>query len=356
MRRPTPRLEIDLAKIRHNTQTLRRLYAAKGIHIMGVTKAVCGAPEVAHAMIQGGLTVLADSRIENIQRMRAAGIAARFVLLRTLPSRAEETVLHADISLNSELATLERLAEAAQRLNRRHDVILMVELGDLREGILPENLFSVVRHTLEWKGIRIAGLGANLACFGGIRPDAGKMETLSRLARNVEEVFDLRLEIISGGNSANYDWFSQTGLPGRINNLRIGESILLGCETLQRRPIPGLYTDAFRLVAEVIELKTKPSVPQGVVCQDSYGNVPKFEDRGPMRRALLGIGRQDVIPEGLSPEQQGLDILGASGDHLILDAKTVPLRVGDEIGFRPNYGALVAAMTSPYVTKKFINA
>ena len=31
---------------------------------------------------------------------------------------------------------------------------------------------------------------------------------------------------------------------GKINNLRLGESIYLGCETLHRKPIPGLFTDA----------------------------------------------------------------------------------------------------------------
>jgi predicted amino acid racemase/D-alanyl-D-alanine dipeptidase len=345
----TPRIEMNLEKIAHNTKIIKGLYGSKGIDVVGVTKVVCGDPYIANTLVKSGIKILADSRIENIRRMRNAGVQAQFLLLRTpCMSQAETVVKYADISLNTELAVIKRLSKYAIDCDRSHKIILMVELGDLREGLMPSDLENTVQQVLELEHIELIGIGTNLACFGGVKPDEEKMGCLSSIATDIEEKYGLKLEIISGGNSANYDWFTSTTDVGRINSLRLGESIYLGCETLNRTPISGLYTDAFTLVAEVIESKVKPSVPYGVVCQDAFGNVPEFEDRGHIRRAILGVGLQDVLVSGLTPRSD-IEILGASSDHIIVDAKSMDLNVGDEIKFDLNYGALLSAMTSPYV-------
>jgi predicted amino acid racemase len=229
----------------------------------------------------------------------------------------------------------------------------MVEMGDLREGIMPSKLDDTIKRIIGMKGVQIVGLGTNLACFGGISPDEEKMETLSLMARDVEQKFGLTLEFVSGGNSANYDWFMSTKDVGRINNLRLGESIYLGCETLKRKPIPGLFNDALTLIAEVIETKSKPSIPYGVITQDAFGNVPKFKDNGQIIRAILGIGLQDVLVSGLTPRLD-IEILGSSSDHIIVNTKREELKVGTEIAFDLSYGALLAAMTSPYVMKNLV--
>ena len=351
----TPRIEINLSKIAHNAKKLKELYDSKDIDVIGVTKVVCGDPKIADVLIKSGINSLADSRMANIRRMREAGVQTSFVLLRTpIPSQIESVVRYTDISLNSELSVIKKLSKFAVKNNTTHKIILMVELGDLREGLMPSDLEDTVNEVIGLKGIELAGIGTNLACLGGIKPDDEKMEYLSSLARDVEERFDLTLEFVSGGNSANYNWFMSIEDVGRINNLRLGESIYLGRESLYRKPIPGLFTDAFTLVTEVIESKIKPSVPYGEVCQDAFGNVPEFQDRGQVRRAILGVGLQDVLVSGLTPRLD-IDILGASSDHIIVDAKQIGLKVGDEVEFDLNYGALLSAMTSPYVMKKYVN-
>jgi predicted amino acid racemase/D-alanyl-D-alanine dipeptidase len=355
----TPRIEIDLGKIAHNAKTLKELYSSKGIDVIGVTKAVCGDPDIADALVNSGINILADSRISNIRRMRNAGVQALFLLLRTPSlSQAEEVVKYTDISLNTELAVIRRLSKFAIENKSIHKIILMLELGDLREGLMPLDLDGTIKQVLELKGIELVGLGTNLACYGGITPDKEKMEYLSSIAKDVEERFGLKLTYISGGNSANYNWFMSTNDIGRINNLRLGESIYLGKETLLRKPIPGLFTDAFTLVAEVIESKMKPSVPYGDVSQDAFGNVPEFQDQGQINRAILDAGLQDVLVSGLTP-RSNIDILGASSDHIIVNTRKLELKVGNELEFDLNYGALLSAMTSPYVIKKtseFMNA
>ena len=347
-----PRIEINIKKISHNTKILNRRYGSKGIDIIGVTKVVCGNPHVAAALVKNGISILADSRIVNIRRMRNAGIQAEYLLLRTpFLSQAENVVKYVDISLNSEYSVIKELSKFALRQHTKHKIILMVELGDLREGIMPVDLDETVKQVLALNGIELVGLGTNLACFGGIKPDEEKMEYFSSIARNVEEKFDLKLKIVSGGNSANYNWFMSTNDVGRINNLRLGESLYLGRETLERKPIQGLYTDAFTLIAEVIESKIKPSLPYGEISQDAFGNVPEFENRGKIKRSILGIGLQDVQVSGLTPRAD-IEILGASSDHIIVDASKLELKVGNELEFDLNYGALLSAMTSPYVFKQ----
>ena len=349
-----PRLEIDLDKIGHNVRSLRTLFGAKGICITAVTKAVLGAPLVAEVLVGNGIKAIGDSRIANIRRMKEAGVEAEFTLIRSpMPSETEDVVQYADISLNTETAVIKRLSRHATRHGKCHRIILMVELGDLREGIMPPDLGSVVAETLDLEGIELVGIGTNLACYAGVNPTPKNMAELSDIAVGLRNEYDILLEIISGGNSANYDWFVSTEDLGEINNVRIGEAILLGRETLRREKIPGLYTDAFTLVAELIERKTKPSFPVGPRSQDAFGDMLEFEGGETVSRAILGIGRQDVDPSGITP-RIAVECLGASSDHLILDAKDTDIVVGSEVAFDVDYSALLRAMTSPYVAKEFL--
>ena len=350
-----PRIEISLSQIRDNARMLSELYGKKGISLMGVSKAVLGEPSIAEAMIQGGVKFIADSRIENIQKMKNAGIGTRFVLLRTPLSQAESVIKSVDISLNTEIETLEKLSYYAKAQNINHQVIVMVELGDLREGILPCDLSQFIRKTLSLSHIKIVGIGSNLACYGGVKPDGKNMHELSELVDIIKKEFKISLEIISGGNSANYEWYNSAQDIGEINNLRVGESILLGCETLYRKAIPGLHTRAFQLVAEVIESKKKPSLPFGQICQDAFGKVRNFQDRGIRQRAIIALGRQDIPASCLKPNNK-LEILGSSSDHIILDSENHNLQVGDEVNFNLDYGGLLAAMTSPFIRKQFIDS
>ena len=350
-----PRIEISLSKIQENARILCEFYGQKGISLMGVSKAVLGEPAIARAMIAGGVQFIADSRIENIQKMRRAGISAQLVLLRTAPSQAEAIVKSADISLNTELQTLQQLSYRAKAQDKIHQVIIMVELGDLREGVLPCDLVAFVRTTLMLSHIKVIGIGCNLACYGGVKPNRRNMGLLSELVNIVQNELGIALNIVSGGNSANYEWANSGQAIGKINNLRIGESILLGCETVGRQAILGLHTNAFQLVAEVIESKQKASLPYGEICQDAFGDIPKLKDRGIRQRSIVALGRQDVLTTGLKTERR-LEILGSSSDHLILDSENCRLQIGDEVNFRLDYGGLLSSMSSPFVGKEFVGS
>ena len=204
-------------------------------------------------------------------------------------------------------------------------------------------------------GVELAGLGTNLACQSGVAPDQLKMDELSQLVEKVESACDLDLTIISGGNSANLDWALSTADPGRINDLRLGESILLGTEPLHRRVLDGLRTDAFTLVAEVIEVKTKPALPWGDTAQAAFGTPPTRDDGELVRQAIVALGRQDTDPDGLTAPA-GITVLGMSSDHLVLDVGDHDVSVGDELSFGLGYAALLRAATSPFVTSREVRA
>lgn len=354
-----PSVSIDLAKVEHNARSVVQLCAEHGIAVTGVTKGVCGDPEVARAMLRGGVISIGESRMENVRRLRAAGVESAYMLLRVPPlSAVEEVVEQVDVSLNSELAVLRGLSDAALRRGAVHDVIVMVDLGDLREGVWPDDLLPFVREVTGLSGVRLVGLGANLSCFGGVVPTERNMARLVRYAAEVEQTFGLRLRCISGGNSSALPLIAAGGMPSRIGHVRIGEAILLGRETIHREPWPGTFQDAFVLSAEVIELKEKPSVPAAPRSEDAFGRRPVFDDRGEVDRALVNVGREDVDVEGLTPRDPRLEVLGASSDYVIVDVTAAAggIRVGSVLEFSLGYGALLQSMDSRYVRKRHVGA
>lgn len=357
-----PYLEIDLKKIQHNARSLKRTCDLKNISIIGVTKVTLGNPSIAKILIQEGIKYIGDSRVQNIIKMQKAGVNAQFILIRN-PAISEIPIVvkYTDISLNSELYIIEKLSKESLLQKKKHGVILMVEMGDLREGIMPKDLEYMVKQVLNLKGVELLGIGTNLKCFAGVIPDENNMKKFSEIAENIQNKLGIKFKIISGGNSTNYDWLMSTNNVGLINNLRLGTAILLGLGGIYETPIPELYTDTFTFIAEIVELKKKPSFPKGTFTTNAFGEPSifkkkeKFTDRKSLRiQALLNAGRQDVIEKGLIPKDE-VEIMSATSDYLIVNLKgNENYKVGNELRFDINYEALLHAMTSPFISKVFV--
>jgi ornithine racemase len=347
-----PALIMDKNKIKHNTKVLSELASRHGIKIAGVTKVLCALPELAEAMLEGGAYALADSRIENFLKLKAFDVPK--ILLRIpMLTQAADVVQYADISLNSELEVIKALNEAAKAKNKIHQIVMMIDLGDLREGVWYEKAVSYAGEILKLENIKLIGLGTNLTCYGGVIPSTENLSTLVKIAEEIEVRYGIKLEIISGGNSSSIHLLLKNQVPKRVNQLRLGEAIVLGTETAYGERIADTYSDAFIFAAEIVELKEKPSMPKGEIGMDAFGGKPVFQDNGIIKRAIVAAGRQDVKHDGLTPRDKGIIIIGASSDHMILDLTNAEskYKVGDVIEFDVNYGALLAAATSEYVHK-----
>jgi len=351
-----PCIEVNLRKIEENSRKMNEMFKKKGISIMAVTKGFSAEPNIAKAMLRGGPLFIADSRIQNLKALK--DLPAKKVLLR-LPmiSEIDEVLEYADYSLNSELGTLKEIGEAASKKGMIHKVIIMADLGDYREGIRYNKIEEFVDEAVKIKGVEIRGFGVNLTCFGGVIPEHTTLKRLVEITTKMKDKYDLNIEIVSGGSSSSvYLIDEEVGFPDGINNLRLGEVILLGKETAFGERFDGLYHDAFILKAQIIELKDKPSVPHGRIGRDAFGNIPTYEDRGIIMRAIVALGKQDVDPSGIIPQNPELRIIGASSDHLILDLSRTKETycLGDIVTFYVKYGGMLNAMTSPYVQKVFI--
>lgn len=354
-----PRLEIFPDRIRDNARSIIKLCRSHGAQVAVVTKVASAHAAVTNAVLEAGPDMLADSRIMNLRYLGETGATVPRLLLR-LPTQSEahDAVLNSELSLNSSVATMKKLSDAAVALGKTHQVIVMVDVGDLREGVWPEMAPEVVAQAARLPGIEVMGVGCNLACYGGVIPSQENMARLIAVREECRKKSGLRLDLISGGNSSSLPLLASGKMPAEINHLRLGESILLGRNVIDRSPWPGTRQDTFRLVAEVIEVERKPSVPIGETGQDAFGGTPQYVDRGWRKRAICNIGRQDVVVDGIEPEDGGIIVLGGSSDHLILDVEeaATDVKVGDQLAFYPGYGALLALSTSPYVSKVVVKA
>lgn len=344
-----PKLVIDSKKLTHNTKQMVELAKKHDATVMGVSKCFCAYPEAVTAMVKGGIKYLADSRIENLRANYYVDIEK--VLLRGTPlSQVEDVIRYVDISLNSELETIKALDAEAKKQEKIHKIILMIDLGDLREGIFFEdNVIEVVKEIISLENINLFGLGVNFSCYGGVIAKHENTKKLVDIRDQIKEELNYDIELLTGGNSSSIHLLQNNKLPSGINNLRLGEVLLLGRETAYGELVPGMNDDAFTLEAEIIELQEKPSYPIGEIGMDAFGNVPVIEDKGIMKRGILSIGRQDVDLDGLMPFDINVEVIGASSDHLIVDLTKAEYKLGDIIKFKLDYGALLNASTSLYV-------
>lgn len=350
--RQYPQLEFDLALLRSNADAVISRCRGMGIRVCGVIKGVDGLPEAARVLHAAGAAELGTSRLEQVAKCRAAGVPGPWLLIR-IPGLTElpDVVALCETSLQSEWPTLLALEEECLRQNKTHRVIVMTDLGDLREGFWDKKELVDVceRVERELPHVHLAGIGVNLTCYGSTKPTPEKMNELVGLARQVEQRIGRKLEIVSGGATSSFTLVHWGTMPAGVNHLRIGEAILLG-KDLQVdwgiRDMDYLRMDALTLRAEVVEVKDKPTYPMGEFAIDAFGRKPVYEDRGIRRRAILALGRADVGElESLIPREPGLTVIGGSSDHCIVDVEDCPrrLQVGDIVEFSLCYSHMLYA-------------
>ena len=351
-----PRILIDTEKVKSNVEKIVNLAGKKGISVAGVTKGFSAYEPLVETYIQGGVKYLADSRIENLKVLKKYSLPKMLIRIPMM-SEADEVVEYADISLNSEVDTIRALNDAAIRANITHNIILMVDMGDLREGYFnEEDIYSAVEEIKTLANINILGIGTNFTCYGGVIPNEKLHNRQVEIYEKIKARYGLEMGLLSGGNSSSVHLLYDYDLKG-ITNLRLGEAIIFGTCPSRGDRFPGTYNDAFTLEAEIVEIKHKPSVPTEEIGRDAFGKTPVFVDKGIRKRIICAVGKQDMDIDTLYPLDEKITIIGGSSDHLILDGSVCEreYRIGDIIKFNIHYVSMLRIMNSKYIEKVLIN-
>ncbi len=353
------RVTIDLQGLRHNIRVIRSWMKKHEATWTIVTKVLCGHTDTLRALQLLGIRSMGDSRLANLQAIEKIIPDFESWYLRVADmSSVRDVVGLADVSLNSEIEVINSLNEQARQLNKTHRIIIMIELGDLREGILPGSLIRFYETVFDLSNIEVIGIGANLGCLAGAVPNIDQFTQLALYRELLELKFQRRMQLISAGSSAVIPMLLEGKLPKAINHFRIGEAIFLGTDIVNGGTLPELRDDAIILEAEIAEIKEKGLVPLSeTISMTPFEFDQAHEDFSPGQRgyrALVSVGQLDTEINGLTPVDSGYHIAGASSDVTVVNIGDEPggLEVGETIRFRPNYAALLRLMSGKYIGKE----
>lgn len=350
-------LKLYRDKLRTNHQVLSHWFEGNGIEWGVVTKLLCGNKTYLQELVDLGVREMHDTRISNLKAIKSISPEVQTVYIKPPAKRSISSVVRfADVSFNTDLSTIRGLSAEAVKQERLHKVIIMVEMGDLREGVMGEDLTDFYAQVFELPGIEIIGLGTNLNCLNGIMPSADKLIQLSLYKQLIEARFGRVIPWVSGGTTVTVPLLLNKELPKGVNHFRIGEALFFGADLFTGGVLPGMEPDVFELFAEVIELYEKPIVPTGVQMENPSGHKPEFDDADRGRRsyrAILDIGLLDVQPSYLIPADEHVQVIEASSDMLVVDLGDAPqdYRVGSVMRFRLKYMGALGVMNSRYIDK-----
>lgn len=354
-------ITISSKKLRHNFTFLKKFFDQHNIEWGIVSKLLCGNEIYLKELIDMGARELLDSRISNLRKIKSINPEVTTVYIKPPPRKSLRSIVkYADVSFNSDLETMQLLSKEAAQQKKVHRVIIMIEMGDLREGVLGENLVSFYESVFELPNIEVLGFGTNFNCLYGVMPSHDKLVQLSLYKQIIELKFNRKIKWISGGSSVTLPMILKNQLPKGINHFRVGETLYFGNNLVTGKAIKGMKDDAITLYAEIIELIEKPIVPEGQLAENPSGEMYEInpEDYGKKSwRALIDIGLLDITPDFLIPFDNSIEIAGASSDIIVIDLGKNPkkYKVGQFIKFKLKYMGALGLFNSDYITKKLVD-
>ncbi len=353
-------LTLNKTKLKSNFEFLKNLFEEKNISWGVVSKLLCGNRMFLQELINLGVREIHDSRISNLAMVKKIKPEVQTVYIKPVSKRnVGKMVEFADVSLNSELNTIHWISEEAVLQKKKHKIIIMVETGDLREGVMGEHLVEFYSQIFQLPNIEVIGLGTNLNCLNGVMPSTDKLIQLSLYKQIIELKFNKKIPWVSAGTSVTIPLMFTHQLPLGINHFRVGETLYFGVDLFEEKIIEGMHGDVFEFHAEIIEMQEKPMLPVGNLAANPQGEVAEIDSElygQSSFRAILDIGLLDVDPKYLIPKDQNFEILGASSDMIIINLGKNPenYKVGDTLNFELKYMGALGLLNSDYVDKKVI--
>jgi ornithine racemase len=353
-------LTLNKKKLEENYLFLKKMFEEKEVSWGVVSKVFCGNRLFLTELIKLGVTEIHDSRISNLAMVKSIGPEIQTVYIKPVAKQnIGKLVKFADVSLNSELKTIEWISEEAVLQEKKHKIIIMVETGDLREGVMGDRLLDFYARVFELPNIEIIGLGTNLNCLNGIMPSADKLIQLCLYKQIIELKFNKKIPWVSAGTSVTIPLMLNHQLPIGVNHFRIGETLYFGMDIVEEKVIEGMHGDVFELHTEIIEMQEKPLVPSGVLAPTPQGEVKEIDESllgKSSFRAIVDVGVLDVDSKYLIPNDESVELLGASSDMIIINLGENPknYKVGDVLSFNLKYMGALALMNSDYIDKKLV--
>lgn len=350
-------LKLYRDKLQDNYNYLDNLFKSNDIKWGITTKLLCGNADYLKEVADLGIGEMHDSRISNLKKIKEIDPEVLTIYIKPPPRDIIESVIEfADASLNTELSTLHALSKEARRQNTIHKVIIMIEMGDLREGVMRKDLINFYEKVFELPAIEVIGIGTNLNCMHGVMPDEDKLIQLALYKQIISLQFDKEIPLVSGGTTVTIPLLLRDQLPKGINHFRVGEALFFGKDLFTEGTIEGMHNDVMELYSQVIEIAEKPKVPSGDLGKNPQGKVASIdkEEYGKTSyRAILDIGYLDINPDHLINVHEDVRIADASSDMLILDVgdNKNNYEVGDFIRFRMKYMGALGIMNSDYIDK-----
>ena len=352
----------DVDKLELNFNYLNNLFAEHNIKWSVVTKVLSGNKMLLTELLKLDINQVCDSRVTNLKIIKSLKPEVETIYIKPPAKRAIPGVVrYADISLNTELETIKMLSAEAQKQNKTHKIIIMLELGELREGVKGEDFVDFYESVFNQKNIEVIGLGANLNCLYGVLPNRDKLQQLSLYQQILEAKFNKKLPFVSGGSSVTIPLIFQKLLPPGINHFRVGETLFLGTDVYNEIPLEQMSNNIFMLYSEIIELIEKAIVPEGELGTNLEGTSFTFEEKDigeTTVRAIIDIGLLDVEIKHLEFVDKDITIAGASSDVIVIDLgdNEKQYKVGDVIEFKLDYMGTLRIINSRYVDKRIRGA
>ena len=351
---------LDSKKLKENYQYLDKLFKNNNINWSVVTKLLCGNEDYLKEVLKLGVTQVCDSRVTNLQMIKSINPKVETIYIKP-PAKLSITdiVENADISFNTEYETIKLLSDEAVRQGKVHKIIIMIEMGELREGVLREELMEFYSEVFELKNIEVVGIGTNLTCLYGVLPNHDKLIQLSLYEQLIEAKFNKQIPYVSGGSSVTIPLMFQNLLPIGINHFRVGESLFLGTDVYHNATLKKMHNNVFRLYAEIIELIEKPMVPMGEMGTNVEGESHEFDESllgETSYRAILDLGLLDVDSEHIFAVDKNIKHAGASSDMIVVDLgdNNKKYKVGDQIEFTMDYMGVLRILNSKYIAKNVL--
>ena len=349
---------LDIKKLKSNFDYLNSLFKKNGIEWSIVSKLLSGNKEYLTELLKFDINQICDSRVSNLKTIKLINPRIETIYIKPAAKRSISSVVkYADVSMNTEFETIKLLSEEAVKQHKTHKIIIMIELGELREGVMGEDFIAFYESVFKLKNIQVTGIGANLSCLYGVLPNHDKLIQLSLYEQLIEAKFNRHIDYVSGGSSVTIPLIFQNLLPKGINHFRVGETLFLGTDVYNNRPFKKMNSDIFKLYSEIIELTKKPVVPMGEFGTNVEGESFEFNQTNigeTSNRAIIDIGLLDVDVNHLEFIDKTLKISGASSDMIVIDLveNKKKYKVGDLIEFKLYYMGTLRILNSKYIEKK----